>query len=86
MAIQMGSSLAIFIKTIYQKIKQSKKNSAVDVVNLPEDSGKDHINPSYISVNDNSHDEVYRMVPKQDEFLKKKMFEESTILSPRIKY
>ena len=86
MAVQMGASLAIFIKTIVHKIKQRKKNAMLNIVVSPKDSAKNRINPSFRSVDDNNYDEVYRMAPKQEEYLKKKMFEDSSILSQRVIY
>ena len=80
----MGASLAIFIKTIYQKIKQRKKASMVDVESLPQEQEKSSI--SNKNNDESSHDEIFQMIPKEEEYLKKKMCEGSTVLSPRIKY
>ena len=82
----MGASLAIFIKTIYQKIKQRKKGSMVDVESLPREQEKSSISNINKNNDESSHDEIFQMIPKEEGYLKKKMCEGSTVLSPRIKY
>lgn len=85
MGIQMLASLAIFTKTIYKKIKQKNKVQVIpeqDQDNIE----KQNVNNSLRSVVEKSCDEAVSFTVKHEEFLKKRMFDESTVLSPRIRY